>query len=89
MQLIRAFVFRADAFVDQQAFGGVTWGQVLLVVFAVTMVLLIWGFLTASSRKPEPRAASVVALCVNCGWRGRTSKHELTCPNCGEELEVQ
>ena len=89
MQLIRSFVFSVDAFVDQQAFGGMTWGQVLLIVFAVTMVLLIWSFLTTSSRKPEPDSATVVALCMSCGWRGRASRHELTCPNCGEELEIQ
>ncbi len=82
-------MFRADAFVDQQAFGGMTWGQVLLIGFAVVMVLLIWGFLTTSTRKPEPRPATVVALCVRCGWRGRVSKHERVCPNCGDELEVQ
>jgi len=89
VQLIKAFIVSVDAFVDQQAFGGVTWGQVLMVAFGCVMLLLIWGFLTTSERKPEPDGRTVVGVCLNCGWRGRTSRLQLECPNCGEELEVE
>ncbi len=89
MQIIRAFVISVDDFIGQQAFGGATWGQVLLVAFAIAMLLLVWGFLSTSSRKPEPDTRTVVAYCLSCGWRGRTSRHRLECPHCGDELEIE
>lgn len=77
-KIMDAIVFGKYTALDLLIIAGVA------VVFLILLIILKKVF----NKKESGRHIQFVA-CINCGWRGKVSRHAGRCPKCNEPLGEQ
>jgi len=70
-------------------FAGYNVQDLLIVAIAAVVILAVATILTKVLKKDESAPHVQLAVCFNCAWQGKVSRHAGRCPKCNEPLGDQ